>query len=84
VTGPEHYQRAERLSNDGLSIEAAIHATQDDKQRAALDSQARRVLARAQVHATLALAAAHALMGEATDQRWWRVAAPVNESGGPA
>jgi len=60
VTGPEHYTAATRLAYDAQSVETAIHASQDDEQRAALHFQHLRISARAQVHATLALAAAAA------------------------
>jgi hypothetical protein len=62
VTGPGHYRAAE------LMIEEA----QDPAEPRDIPT----LLAGAQVHATLALAAAHALMGEATDAGWWTVAAP--------
>ena len=58
MTGPEHFTAAARLAADAQSVEAAIHASQDTAQRAALDRQHARITARAQVHATLALTAA--------------------------
>jgi hypothetical protein len=63
MTGPEHYQAAERL------LAVSLNTPQED------DDQPRLVWT-ANVHATLALAASHALMGEATDPGWWDVAAP--------
>ena len=60
MTGPDHYHRAERLAMDGLAVVAAIHATQDETRRDALGKQAMGIWAQAQVHATLALAAATA------------------------
>jgi hypothetical protein len=58
VTGPEHFTAAARLAADAQSVEAALHASQDDEQRAALDRQHARITARGQIHAALALAAA--------------------------
>jgi hypothetical protein len=63
VTGPGHYQRAERLAADAQSVDAAIFASRDDEVRTAMHFQAGRITALAQVHATLALAAATALGG---------------------
>jgi hypothetical protein len=59
MTGPEHYREAERL------LEAS-------KDRGSADETAR--IAEAQVHATLALAAATALSGADDDQAWQRAA----------
>jgi hypothetical protein len=60
MTGPEHYQEAERLTNlaQGQEMEWAMFT-----------------LAQAQVHATLALAAATALGQDTdTDRTYWRLA----------
>lgn len=67
ATGPEHYRRAEALIN-GLG---AVDAPGTD--------ETRDVLALAQVHATLALAAATALSGQNTmasseADAWWQAA----------
>jgi len=68
MTGPEHYREAEHLLEDGFFDAGA------DPELAARD------LARAQVHATLALAAATALndsaigMGETDTRAWAKVA----------
>jgi hypothetical protein len=59
VTGPEHYQRAEELI-----IQNRRAADEDDTTRI-------RRLTAAQIHATLALAAATALGTSATETRAW-------------
>jgi hypothetical protein len=61
MTGPEHYIAAEEL------LEDAGHAREED--------DAARVLGRAQVHATLALAAATAVGTRDIDNRAWVAAA---------
>ena len=63
VTGPEHYRRAENLA------EEAYNQFGDDQEFAA------GLAAVAQIHATLALAAATALGGAGTDEREWRAVA---------
>jgi hypothetical protein len=73
ATGPEHYRRAERLVQDGVGVVSAIHATQDEDRRDALGKQAMGIWAQAQVHATLALAAATAMHPGGFD-RWYDVA----------
>jgi hypothetical protein len=84
VTGPEHYAEAERLlagtdepANPDLGI-GAMHY-----------EPSRMELAQAQVHATLALAAATALAAEGLPRRdddaWFAVAATQRpESGAPS
>lgn len=52
TSGPEHYKEAERLT---ARLEAVVEMTQDPKSQKFL---MRTLLAEAQVHATLALAAA--------------------------
>ncbi len=59
MTGPEHYAAAEALLADA--------------RRAQVEDDAKRWLARAQVHATLAVAAATAL-GSAADSQAWAAA----------
>jgi hypothetical protein len=58
MTGPEHYREAERL----LAESQTIHRPNDEGH-----CEADRTIAEAQVHATLALAAATALNDNATD-----------------
>jgi hypothetical protein len=76
VTGPEHYKAAEQCLKEA-------HIPSGNRAQPGWLT-ADELVAEAQVHATLALAAATALAGEPGDERWWRVAARVNESGGPA
>lgn len=59
MTGPEHYQEAERL------VAGILEGRYDESERPGSE-----MLAIAQVHATLAQAAATALHG-VTDQRQW-------------
>ncbi|WP_191834074.1 MULTISPECIES: hypothetical protein [Tsukamurella] len=69
MTGPEHYAEAERLLAIATEVGRAITATREDPlspedvraRRDELGKQATGLFARAQVHATLALAAATAL-----------------------
>ncbi len=63
MTGPEHYAAAEALLAD------ARHAQ--------VEEDAKRWLARAQVHASLALAAASAVKTEHDELAWHKVAATV-------
>jgi hypothetical protein len=58
MTGPEHYREAEQLLGARRSGESAEDAASR--------------LAEAQIHATLALAAATALTGNAEADRAWR------------
>lgn len=61
MTGPEHYREAERLLAEGAGVVAEIRAAKgDETRRDALGKQAMGIWAQAQVHATLALAAATA------------------------
>lgn len=64
VSGPEHYRLAEELV--GYVKESGGDFTPEGR----ADS-----IALAQVHATLALAAAHALSGTSRDKRAWVAAA---------
>lgn len=78
MNGPEHYREAERLISD---------ATDNDGDISATDEFVTATLAAAQVHATLALAAATALNdaeeGMAlADNRAWKNAAGVNTQQG--
>ena len=67
MTGPEHYLEAERLEAEGRQVVAAIKAIRRGQtadwreQRDDRGKQAAGIWAQAQVHATLALAAATAL-----------------------
>lgn len=69
ATGPEHYKEAERL------LDFAVRHMLDD------DDTQPVVLAQAQVHATLALAAAQAMKGDMGAPDWdaWRAAASENK-----
>jgi hypothetical protein len=71
MTGPEHYLEAERLLADRLNLSGRYEGV-----------VSREVAAHAQVHATLALAAATALAAESLDSRAWRDAAGTKLSGG--
>ena len=67
MNGPEHYREAERLEAEGRQIVTAIKTIVPGEQnwrekRDDLGKQAMGIWAQAQVHATLALAAATALM----------------------
>lgn len=68
MTGPEHYKAAEDL----LAQSHIPHPVTGGRNWFTADG----LVAEAAVHATLGLAASHALMGEATDPGWWDVAAP--------
>jgi hypothetical protein len=65
MTGPEHYWRAEKFAE-----EAYKHIGQDDERDIAGAWSAL-----AQVHATLALAAATALNGQSAEEESWHAAA---------
>jgi hypothetical protein len=65
VTGPEHYREAERL------ITVARKADRDDLYGQYTETQAAIILADAQVHATLAAAAAGALGTSSAEGRAW-------------
>jgi hypothetical protein len=75
MTGPEHYREAERLQRHAAelagSFEGARAASEAERDHRAA------VLADAQVHATLALAAALGLSAhlEPAETRAWRAAA---------
>ena len=71
MTGPEHYLEAERLLADRSNLSGRRTGVVTEE-----------VAAHAQVHATLALAAATALAGENLDLRAWRDAAGTKLSGG--
>ncbi len=61
MTGPEHWREAERLMAEGAGVVAEIRAAKgDETRRDALGKQAMGIWEQAQVHATLALAAATA------------------------
>ncbi|MFI7449589.1 hypothetical protein ACIBQX_18980 [Nonomuraea sp. NPDC049714] len=79
MTGPEHYQRAENLLRDLTKAECSMSGRTD---QVAME----RTLAKAQVHATLALAAATALNdypegAPIADIRAWRATAGTPEEG---
>jgi hypothetical protein len=97
VTGPEHYQRAEQLlaeaielirfrQQPGRSAPADLPVRpQDAEERRRLSSDpglADRSIAEAQVHATLALAAATAVAGLGPDSRAWAGVAGAKLSSG--
>ena len=63
MTGPEHYREAERLLGALAGQDRGTFPQED------------RVVAEAQVHATLALAAATALSGSGLESAAWRDAA---------
>lgn len=70
MTGPEHYQKAERiLERVNRAIEQATSNTVDEVVEMATVS-----LAAARAHATLALAAATALKGVGDPDKWLDVA----------
>ena len=69
MTGPEHYVIAEALLADAVSAEGA-----DDAVRA-------RLIARAQVHATLALAAATGVPDSGAEGKKWLDAAGIRPPG---
>jgi hypothetical protein len=81
MTGPEHYLEAERL------IAMARESHHADLYGHESDAQSALILADAQVHATLAAAAATALSGERLEGRAWadvagtRMAPPENPPG---
>lgn len=61
MNGPEHYREAERLIAAGETVADEIRATKNNEgRRDALGKHAMGIWAQAQVHATLALAAATA------------------------
>jgi|GraSoiStandDraft_4_1057263.scaffolds.fasta_scaffold861659_2 hypothetical protein len=75
MTGPEHYREAERLLAEEVFIDrsgAQVHRTYAE------------TVAAAQVHATLAVAAATALGTSGTEGRAWAGAAGSRLSGGSA
>ncbi len=69
MTGPEHYQEAERLEAEGRAVVAAIRDTHEESRRDALGKKAMGIWAQAQVHATLAHAAADADLFALAGQR---------------
>ena len=97
MTGPEHYQRAEQLLTEaselirfrqqpGQSGPADLPVRpQDAEERRRLSSDPGlpdRSIAEAQVHATLALAAATAVAGPGPDSRTWADVAGTKLSSG--
>jgi hypothetical protein len=97
MTGPEHYHRAEQLlaeanqiirvrQQPGLSGPADLPARSTDaEERRRLSSDPGlpdRTIAEAQVHATLALAAATAVSGLDPDSRAWADVAGTKFSSG--
>ncbi len=97
MTGPEHYQRAEQLlaeanqiirfrQEPGQSGPADLPARptdMDERRRLSSDpGLPDRAIAEAQVHATLALAAATAVAGLGPDSRAWADVAGTKLSSG--
>ena len=76
MTGPEHYLAAERLQEHARAL-AAADASPDAAETAARIQRRMADVAAAQVHATLALAAAIGLSADlgAADMMAWRDAA---------
>ena len=79
MTGPEHYREAERLLNAYKDAITASESMPTDTSRLADDRHfaamnARALLGKADVHATLALAAAH-LEQQAHSSDWTEVLA---------
>ena len=60
MNGPQHYAEAERLLREGEAVVDEIRAADTEARRDALGKQAHGIWLQAQVHATLALAAAQA------------------------
>jgi hypothetical protein len=97
MTGPEHYQRAEQLLAEASQIIRArqqpgqsgpadlpVYPTDaDERRRLSSDPGVPdRNIAEAQVHATLALAAATAVAGLSPDSRAWADVAGTKLSSG--
>jgi hypothetical protein len=81
MTGPEHYQMAERLIDD---LRHELWSGKRDELTKGYGAEV--ILARAQVHATLALAAANALNTEIPAKDWdaWYEAASEHAKADPA
>lgn len=91
MTGPEHYRAAESLAEQAIAVmdyEHGIYSSMGTEER--LKRQAA-ILAEAQVHATLALAAATALGREGPERTqpskdktaWFAMAAECRKTEGP-
>ncbi|MFD4195941.1 hypothetical protein [Amycolatopsis thermoflava] len=78
MTGPEHYREAERL----LEM-ASVSTAQDAYREVPLDRPPSPFVEAAQVHATLALAAATAMGGDLDVPEWtaWRRVAATKRGG---
>ena len=76
MTGPEHYREAEYLLASSIHLRAELLSGERENEPADL-LEPDRVVALAQVHATLALAAAVAFSADMTAGEWpgWRDAA---------
>jgi hypothetical protein len=72
VTGPEHYRAAEQFANEAYTAARNLDLTAPDPHR---------LLAEAQVHATLAVAAATALGATGAESRAWADVAGTKLSG---
>lgn len=73
MTGPEHYREAERLLDPRARNRPSFAPAPGSPGRTAQTVPAgESIMAEAQVHATLALAAAIALQGQGLDLRAWQ------------
>jgi len=85
MTGPEHYREAERLldarARNRRNRPSFAPAPGSPGRTAQTAPAGEGVMAEAQVHATLALAAATALASDAPDLRAWREAAGTPAGG---
>lgn len=82
MTGPEHYREAERLLDAATSAPERVHAAKPHASGEVVLTMIGNLLAEAQVHATLALAAATSyqaerdyLGDESTSARAWTAVA---------
>lgn len=73
MNGPQHYREAEHLTTAGEQVVREIRATCDEVRRDALGKHAMGIWAQAQVHATLALAAATVDAAEGNSIVWAEV-----------
>lgn len=85
MTGPEHYAEAERLEAEGCDVVAKIRAVDPEEmngraRRDDLGKQAMGIWMQAQMHATLALAAAYAEVNPTS--AWREVAGQEPATGG--
>lgn len=89
ATGPEHYKEAERLI--GIAAKLTMDTVQHAKDNGAdagemqvMAAHSANFLAEAQVHATLAHAAATAMQGDMGVKDWdaWRATASENKPSG--